>query len=295
MDIYGADDFLLNGMEVIEGTIDLEQLKTGQYALLSVECDDDGTVITNPNINVGDTVRLNHVTIDGLSSAIDESFDVIIMAKVRTNENTTTTRNTGAARFYMPTENFLPLCENPHLVSFPFNVKAGSESSMADFLGSYIDSVEPGMDFESKTTYVNSFDSLTSLIITIGGSLSFIIGIIGVMNFVNSVLTSMITRRREFAMLQSIGMTGRQLKRMLSLEGLYYAVGTILASLVFGFLFSAVIVRGIAGGIWFFTYRFVLWPMLIVFPFLLLLTFAIPVLLYSRLTKSSIIERLRQN
>ncbi len=26
--LYGADDFLLNGMEAIEGTIDLEKLKT---------------------------------------------------------------------------------------------------------------------------------------------------------------------------------------------------------------------------------------------------------------------------
>ena len=29
-------------------------------------------------------------------------------------------------------------------------------------------------------------------------------------------------------MLQSIGMTGKQLKRMLSFEGLYYALGTII-------------------------------------------------------------------
>ena len=70
------------------------------------------------------------------------------------------------------------------------------------------------MDFESKETYVSSFDDLTSLIITIGGALSIIIGIIGIANFVNSVLTSVITRKKEFAMLQSIGMTGKQLKRM---------------------------------------------------------------------------------
>ena len=40
-------------MEAIEGTIDLEKLKTGKYILLSVECNDDGTVIENPNISVG--------------------------------------------------------------------------------------------------------------------------------------------------------------------------------------------------------------------------------------------------
>ncbi len=293
--LYGADDFLLYGMEVIEGTIDLEKLKSGKYILLSVECNDDGTVIENPNISVGDTVRINHLKAEELSTTITDSYDFIIMAKVRANENTATTRNTGESRFYLPTEIFLPLCENPHLVSFPFDVKEGTEAEMAEFLNSYIDSVEPSMDFESKATYTSSFDDLTSLIITIGGALSIIIGIIGIANFVNSVLTSVITRKKEFAMLQSIGMTGKQLKRMLSFEGLYYAVGTILTSAVLGVLFSVIVVRGISGGIWFFTYRFVMWPMLVIYPFLILLTVAIPALLYQQIAKDSIIERLRQN
>ncbi len=292
--LYGADDFLLNGMEVIEGTIDLEKLKTGEYILLSVDYNDDGTVIENPNISVGDTVRINHLKAEELSTTITDSYDFIIMAKVRANENTATTRNTGEARFYLPTEIFLPLCDNPHLVSFPFDVKEGAEAEMAEFLNSYIDSVEPGMDFESRATYTSSFDDLTSLIITIGGALSIIIGIIGIANFVNSVLTSVITRKKEFAMLQSIGMTGKQLKRMLSFEGLYYAVGTIITSLVLGILFSVVIVRGISSGIWFFTYQFVMWPMLVIYPFLILLTVAIPALLYRQIAKDSIIERLRQ-
>lgn len=295
VDVYGADDFLLNNMEAVEGAVDLEKLKTGKFILLSVECTDDGTIIDNPNINIGDTICLNHLSMDGLSSTISGSYDFIIMAKVRTNENTATTRNTGSTRFYLPTENYLPLCDQPHLVSFPFSVKDGTENEMGEFLNSYIDSIEPSMDFASKETYVSSFDSLTSLIVTIGGALSIIIGIIGIANFVNSVLTSVITRKKEFAMLQSIGMTGNQLKRMLSFEGLYYAVGTIITSVVLGVLSSLVVVRGISNGIWFFTYQFVMWPMLVIYPFLILLTVAIPALLYRQIAKVSIIERLRQN
>ena len=120
---------------------------------------------------------------------------------------------------------------------------------MADFLNNYIDSVEPGMDFESKAPYTSSFGDLTSLIITIGGALSIIIGIIGIANFVNFVLTSVITRKKEFSMLQSIGMTGKPLKRMLSFEGLYYDVGTIITSASLDVLFSVVVVRGILNGI----------------------------------------------
>lgn len=49
----------------------------------------------------------------------------------------------------------------------------------------------------------------------VGGALSLVIGMIGVLNFINFMLTSILTRRREFAMLQSMGMTRRQLSQML--------------------------------------------------------------------------------
>ena len=293
--LYGADDFLLSSMDVVEGEIDWDALKTGKYTLYALTMDDNGNIIDNPSIHVGDTITFHHWKMNGLAGTLDNSFDLTVMAKVLINENTDTERNTGAARFYLPTEQFKPLCLNLLLVSFPFNVKDGTDSDMNSFLSNYVENIEPSMDYESKETYVQSFNSMTSLIITIGGALSVIIGLIGIVNFINSVLTSIITRQKEFAMLQSIGMTGRQLKRMLSYEGLYYAVGTIIASLIVGVLFSLIIVQAIASSFWFFTYHFVIWPMLIVYPFLICLTVIIPTILYRQFAKSSIIERLHQN
>ncbi|MFR7960634.1 MAG: ABC transporter permease [Roseburia intestinalis] len=166
---------------------------------------------------------------------------------------------------------------------------------MEKFLSSYVEDIEPSMNYDSKQTYINSFNDLTFMVITIGGALSIIIGLIGVVNFVNSVLTSIVTRRKEFAMLQSIGMTGKQLKKMLAFEGLYYAAGTVVASAIFGTLVSLIIVRAISNSIWFFTYQFVIWPMLVVYPFLIVLTIIIPAILYKQIAKTSIIERLHQN
>ena len=71
-------------------------------------------------------------------------------------------------------------------------------------------------------------------------------------------------------------------------------MGTIITSAVLGVLFSVVVVQGISSGIWFFTYRFVIWPMLVTDLLLILLTVAIPALLYRQIAKVSIIERLRQ-
>lgn len=84
--LYGADDFLLNSMDVIEGTIDWEALKSGNYVLYALTADDNGNIIDDPNIHVGDTLHFNHVQMDGLSSSIDNSFDCKVMAKVLIND-----------------------------------------------------------------------------------------------------------------------------------------------------------------------------------------------------------------
>lgn len=61
-----------------------------------------------------------------------------------------------------------------------------------------------------------------------------IIGVIGFMNMANTLITSIITRRRELGILQAIGMTKKQLSHMLQMEGLVFTVGTLLVSLSLG-------------------------------------------------------------
>lgn len=61
-----------------------------------------------------------------------------------------------------------------------------------------------------------------------------ILGGIGIMNLVNTMLNSIHMRRRELGMLQAIGLSGKQMKRMLQMEGLFYTLGTLLISLGIG-------------------------------------------------------------
>lgn len=61
-----------------------------------------------------------------------------------------------------------------------------------------------------------------------------IIGLIGFMNMANTMITSMITRKQEFGILQAIGMTNRQLNHMLLLDGLIFTVGTVAVALAVG-------------------------------------------------------------
>ena len=51
-----------------------------------------------------------------------------------------------------------------------------------------------------------------------------VVTVIGVVNIVNTITSNLILRTREFGMLRAVGITGRQLRRMTRLEGLFYGL-----------------------------------------------------------------------
>ena len=124
--------------------------------------------------------------------------------------------------------------------------------------------------------------------------LTIIVTVVGLLNFINSILTGIVTRQGEFAMLQAIGMTRKQLKKMLVLEGIYYGLGTMLCSLVLGILFSVTALKALTGGLWFMQYHFTMLPMIPVFPILLVLGILIPALSFRFYGKESVVERIRK-
>lgn len=116
----------------------------------------------------------------------------------------------------------------------------------------------------------------------------------GILNFFNAILTSIMARKREFAMLQSIGMTGKQLKSMLVYEGLIITIFVITISLILSFL-AGPLLNHVFGRIsWFFSYHFTILPIIIVAPFFFLFGILLPLISYKKFAKQTIVERLRQ-
>lgn len=63
-----------------------------------------------------------------------------------------------------------------------------------------------------------------------------ILAVISVMNLINTMINSVHVRKKELGMLQAIGMSDRQLAKMLQLEGLFYTAGTLILSVGIGSL-----------------------------------------------------------
>lgn len=56
------------------------------------------------------------------------------------------------------------------------------------------------------------------------------------MNLINTMINSVNVRRKEYGMMQAIGMFDGQLQGMLFIEGLFYTLGTLVVSVGVGSL-----------------------------------------------------------
>ncbi len=177
-------------------------------------------------------------------------------------------------------------------MSYAFNSTDDSEQQFENILISFGEQTGE-LQFESKMQLAEEFAGMTKSLTIVGMALSLLIGFIGVVNYANSLITSIIVRKRELSMLQSIGMSGKQLKLLLVLEGLYYAIGTIIGTLVLSVIISFVIMQPIINSLTWFQFNFTLIPLLAAYPVLVVLAITIPLITYLAMAKESIVERLR--
>lgn len=70
-----------------------------------------------------------------------------------------------------------------------------------------------------------------------------LIAVIGFINLINTMITSIVTRKKELAILQAIGLSGKQLVNMLAGEGFVFTAGTLLISLTLGNLAGYLLFR----------------------------------------------------
>ena len=201
----------------------------------------------------------------------------------------------GSDEFILNDETFAADTGTDSVMYYAFDTSDDTNAAMEDFLSDYTENVNPDLDYESKATYAGEFESMRAMFLLLGGALSFIVGLVGILNFFNAVLTGIIARQRELAVLQSIGMTGRQLRTMLIWEGLLYALGAAGLALLLTLILGPVAFRAIEGLFWFFTYRLTLTPFLLVIPLFALLGAGIPVLTGRAAARHTIVERLREN
>lgn len=313
--LYGMEQFCLDKLKVFEG--DISKLGEGNYIAAVYHCDDYGNIEQDSNwAKIGDKVKLRYVdefeyynpetgkiypSEDAIPEGAswwyrakkyrDAEYEVAALVNV---PNSLSYRYYSSYQFILGADNFIKDTETESIMYYAFDVADDRSEQTEEFMSELTQNTMPSLDYESKATYEAEFESFRRMFVIMGGALSFITGIVGVLNFLNAVLTGILARRHEFAVLQSVGMTGSQLKTMLVFEGLYYSLGAALSALLLSVVFSPLTAKALESMFWFFSYKFTVTPILITIPLFTLLGIILPLITYSFTVKKSIVERLRE-
>ena len=313
--LYGMDDFVLDHLTLLEGDLSKVRETGGKYIAAVYSTDDYGRITEDSNwARIGDKVKIRYA--DGIKYVNPEtgeeypdSVDITTVPYVIRLENyreeiytvaalvevphSLSYRYFGSDEFILNSQTFVEDTKTDSIMYYAFDVDDADLDAVETFLGDYTNNVNPACDYESKGTYAEEFNGFRNMFFIMGSALSFIVALIGVLNYFNAVLTGITVRRREFAVLQSIGMTGKQLKTMLICEGPLYTVGSVAVCLVLSLAVGPLIGSMAENMFWFFTYNFDASPLLYVTPAFALLGIVIPLISYRFEAKSTIVERLR--
>lgn len=165
-------------------------------------------------------------------------------------------------------------------------LSAGTEEAVrAVFAG------EDDITYNSKLERYNEMKESENQVRVLGGSLGIILAMLAVINYLNVMAAGVQARQDELATLESIGMTVKQTKNMLRLEGAGYALISIAGALILGIPLSFAAFQ--AMNVYFISYSVPWAANLILFAVVLLVCITAPVGLYRKTQNRSVIERLR--
>ena len=301
--VFGFSENFIDRMDIIEGETDLSVLKdklwNGNNVILVDEYDDKGNLYGGSNssdyrgLSIGDTIQFYE---NGIPT---EEFTII--AKVATTNSETNLTGGGSnisgiingPEIFMAENKFKEIYETPTLYGFLFDVEEQYQQEMETYLAQDTD-----VAYTSILMMAATVSSVKNVVLLIGGVIGAVFALVGLINFINLVMTNIITRRHEFATMQSIGMTNRQLRKMMISESFSYVllagiVGTLAAG-VLGMTLVRAFVEISPSSIMM-TFQMTLLPALIMLVLFLVLAFIVPVIALRLFNNRSVVERLRVN
>lgn len=285
--IYGMGKLAVEKLENVDGDLDWEKFQTGKYVIATrfgfSDEEDECAAFFHP----GETVTLTNETGESREYEVLAVVDIPYSCGLQVF-------GIFNCDFILPEQEYLDFMGQQQPMRTIFNVEKDKEETVQLWLENYCGTVNPDLTYTSKESIVQEFDSMKDMVVMVGGLLSLILAIIGILNFINTMVTSIISRRQEFAMMEAVGMTGTQQRQVLLWEGVYYALLTGIVSLLLAALLNITAIRSIGEGFFFFTWHFTITSVLACLPFLAAAVFIVPTVCYKNMCQVSVVERMRR-
>ena len=298
--VYGMEETALARMDLREGETDAhvlyEKMAAGEGVLVGVHVDRQDMSLV-PELDLADVGQ--SITVYKNGSPV---MELPVLAKAAQTSDDAEIGYISSGPFktggdglnlYLPASVYEKLYDTPTVYKYSFDIEEGYEAEMIAFLEDYMEHKDPDMNYLSAREARESSEGTRRMIRFVGGFVGLIFGFAGVLNLINTIVTSILTRRHEFAAMESVGMTRRQLTGMMVWEGVYYAAGACLLGFVLAVALDLTLVKSMVDSMWQFTFHFTLVPALAACGVLLAVSAVVPALALRWFHRGSIVEQLR--
>lgn len=264
---------------ITEGNVTYEELKSGDKVIL-----DRALLHWYPDIKVGDKLKLNIHDGDNTFQKEIEVAAIGDYGSGLTNYNCLIMAKEGAEKLTINNS------------SSYFQVIADKDYDEA--LEASLQAIVDGSGRLQMRTWKNEYDTWENAIqMTRGACYAFIIilAAISIMNLINTMINSVHVRKKELGMMQAIGMSDRQLMKMLQLEGIFYTVGTLIISIGVGSLagYPLFLYAKRTGMFDISTYHYPVTAAIIIILTLFVIQMLLAIFIAKSVRKDSLIERIR--
>ncbi|WP_339080844.1 ABC transporter permease [Clostridioides difficile] len=146
--------------------------------------------------------------------------------------------------------------------------------------------------YQSPVGIIEEFNQMNYSMNLLGNGAAVLLIVIGLINFINVMLTGVVARKNEFAVMESIGTSKKQIKKILTLEGGIYALVTTGLIMTLGNAFLLLVADAVPHIADYakLEYPFALVICLIFAIFIICLS--VPAIVYRAVSKETVIERL---
>ena len=147
--------------------------------------------------------------------------------------------------------------------------------------------------FESPVNRMEMFDQMFYSMNLLGNGAAVLLIVIGLVNFVNVMLTGVVARKNEFAIMESIGTTKKQIVKILSLEGGIYALISTLLIMTFGNAFLFLVARAVPNMVDYAVFEYPVALVIGLIAAIFVICLSVPGIVYKAISDETVIERLR--
>ncbi len=145
----------------------------------------------------------------------------------------------------------------------------------------------------SKSDILESEKSDIEANAVVMGAFSCILISMGIVNYINAIITGLTIRKKEFAVMESVGLTKKQLRQMLIMEGCLYSFAIFLQTIFLGNIVWYVLVKIIKNRINYFKFQYPIAPLIISIALLFIICIVVPLIIERKAHKEFLTDRLK--